>query len=279
MKKLLLLFLILVACKPETTKVSPVTQKDPYYQVEASFIEIMESSKLLGTILIYDQEADTFYSNDFEWAKKGQLPASTFKIPNSIIALESGVVSTDSTIITWDGEPRRMKAWETDLSLKEAFLRSCLPCYQKLARQVGLDQMKNLSSKLDYGHLEFDSTDFDSFWVQGESKISPFEQIDFLERLADSELPISDRTDQLIKKIMILDEGDEYVIRAKTGWSIVENHNNGWFVGYLSKDDRKYFFATNVEPGEGFDMDDFAKFRKQITMEAFAALEIIYGSN
>jgi len=266
--------MMITACDQQKSVTLPNETDTPQEFIQKEFQAILDSAKVRGTILILDEVENKFYSNDFDWARAGQLPASTFKIPNSIIALEAGVVESDSTVLIWDGEPRRMSSWEENMTLRQAFLRSCLPCYRKIAKQVGLERMKALVDKLDYGNLKFDSASLDSFWVEGESRITPFEQIDFLERLANSELPISERTEELIKKIMILDEGENYTLRAKTGWSIVNNQNNGWFVGYLTYQDRRYFFAANVEPGEGFDIDDFAKIRGKVTMKTLEVLGV-----
>ncbi len=83
---------------------------------------ILDAAGVTGSILIYDNWKDEYYSNDFDKAGKSQLPASTFKIPHSIIALESGVVEDDSTLFPWDGNARRLTAWEQDLNFKEAQL-------------------------------------------------------------------------------------------------------------------------------------------------------------
>src|SRR5690554_851065 len=91
------------------------------------FEKIIDSANVEGAILIYDLKNDKYYSNDFNWAKKRNLPASTFKITNSIIALETGVVENDSTLLKWNGEKRRFKNWEQDLILRDAFHFSCVP--------------------------------------------------------------------------------------------------------------------------------------------------------
>lgn len=265
--------LLIWSCSEKGTESKKLgAPKRPIEKIEVSFQQILDSAQLAGSILIFSENKNTFYSNDFVWANLGQLPASTFKIPNSIIGLETGVVESDSSIFIWDGEERAMESWEHDLTLKEAFLRSCVPCYQEIARKVGVQRMRNWIEKLQYGKIKMDSATLDRFWLEGDSRITPFQQIDFLRRLANSELPISDRTDSLIKKIMILQEKDAYTLRAKTGWSIVDNRNNGWFVGYLNRAGKKYFFATNVEPMEGFSMDDFAQVRSAVTLKALKNL-------
>jgi beta-lactamase class D len=236
--------------------------------VRADFQQYMDSSKVSGAILIFDPQTATYYSNDFVRSKKGFLPASTFKIPNSIIALETGVVESDTTILKWDGKKRRLQVWEQDLSFRDAFHVSCVPCYQEIARKIGSGRMKSCLGTLKYGHMVFDSASIDLFWLEGESKISQFEQIDFLQRFYNSELPISQKTTTTMKRLMVIEENENYKLSGKTGWAIRNENNYGWFVGYFEKGNSVYFVATNIEPKDSFDMDLFPKIRSEITMAA-----------
>lgn len=241
-------------------------EKVPGYQA------ILDSSQVTGAILVFDPAEKTFYSNDFEWCETGHLPASTFKIPNSIIALETGVMKSDSTMIKWDGEKRRLAEWERDLSLREAFHISCVPCYQEIARAIGVERMNDYLIRFDYGHMIVDPASIDRFWLEGESKISQYEQIDFLYRFYSSGLPISKRTESIMKKLMVIEESDTLRLSGKTGWSIRNGNNNGWFVGYAEKGEKVLFFATNINPNAGFNMDMFPLIRKEITLKALKTM-------
>ncbi|PXY38982.1 class D beta-lactamase [Flavobacterium cheongpyeongense] len=264
-----LFFLWIINVNAQTKTTAPAEVVVP------EFGKILDSLKIKGSVLIFDLGKNSFYSNDFTWAKKGHLPASTFKIPNSIIALETGVVKNDSVVFKWNGEKRSQKAWEQDLTFKKAFQVSCVPCYQEIARGIGLKRMKSYLKKLAYNTMVFGPATIDNFWLQGESKISQLQQIDFLRRLYFSELPISDRTQSIMKDIMEIEKTDQYVLRGKTGWGFNNKIDNGWIVGYIEKDDKVYFFATNIEPGESFKIDDFRTVRIIATKEAFRKLEIL----
>ncbi|MBN2893669.1 MAG: class D beta-lactamase [Bacteroidales bacterium] len=241
----------------------------------AEFGNILDSFQVVGSILIYDYDNKTYYSNDFEWAKEGNLPASTFKIPNSIIAVELGVIESDTTIIKWDGEERKMDIWEKDLTYKEAFQVSCVPCYQEIARQIGYNRMKDYLEKFDYKQMVFDSSTIDNFWLEGDSKISQFEQIEFLVKFYNSKLPISERTEEIVKKIMVVEETENYILSAKTGWGTRKGNDNGWFVGFIETDNKVYFFATNVIPNEESNIDNFLLSRKKATLDALRDMKII----
>jgi beta-lactamase class D len=243
--------------------------------VVPAFQAILDTARVEGAILIYDLQADQFYSNDFSWAKKGYLPASTFKIPNSIIALETGVVNHDSTLFPWNGEKRNMKVWEQDLVFRDAFHLSCVPCYQEVARKIGLERMTDHLTRLNFGAMQVDAASIDIFWLEGDSKINSYQQIDFLKRLYQSELPISKRTEAIIKRMIRIEANDGVSISGKTGWSIREGQHNGWFVGYLESGSNVYFFATNIVPQAAFEMNMFPMIRKEVTYQAFRQLEIM----
>ncbi len=238
------------------------------------FNKTLDSLKVKGAVLIYDVTNKTYYSNDFSWAKNGIIPASTFKIPNSIIALETGVIKNESDVFKWNGEKRWNKKWEKDLTFKEAFQVSCVPCYQEVARKIGVERMKNYLNKLNYKEMVFDSTTIDNFWLDGESKISQIQQIQFLKRFYFSELPISKRTETIVKSIMLMEKTDEYTLSGKTGLSVKNELYNGWFVGYFEAKNKVYFFATNLEPikKEAYS-DEFLSARIMATKAAFKALK------
>lgn len=131
-----------ISCTDKKTTSDKVEKQEKTEKItESEFQTIIDSSNVEGSILIYDFTENKYYSNNFEWANKGRLPASTFKIPNSIIALETNVVKDDSTLLKWDGKKRRLKNWEQDLTLKEAFHFSCVPCYQEIAQKIGVKRM------------------------------------------------------------------------------------------------------------------------------------------
>lgn len=273
-----LIFLALSCAQPGTSSETETDIDTKIVRVQKKtipqFQTLLDSAKVNGTILILDEKENTFFSNDFSWADVGKLPASTYKIPHSMIALETKIVKDDSTLLKWDGEDRYLDIWEQDLIFQQAFQLSCLPCYQGIARKIGLEKMKDYLAKLEYGEMEVNSENIDHFWIQGNSRISPFEQIAFLQRFHHGKLPISQRTTNLMKEIMMIENNDYYILRGKTGWSISGEKDNGWFVGYLAlKEQHKLvFFATNIEPKDGFNMDQFGVIRKDLTMKALSML-------
>jgi|TARA_B100000315_G_C14450523_1_gene528882 beta-lactamase class D len=268
--------ILFFSCTSNKTHPNKKDEKSTEFRIVISdFNTIIESTDVKGSILIYDFENNKYYSNDFQWAEKGNLPASTFKIPNSIIALETGVVENDSTLFKWYGEKRYLKNWEQDLIFKQAFHYSCVPCYQEVARKIGEKNMSKHLNEIDYGNMKVDSINIDSFWLKGESRINQFQQIDFLKRFYHSELPISKRTETIMKRMMVIEHNSIYKLSGKTGWSIKNGNNNGWFIGYVETQNKTYFFASNIEPKKQFDMAKFPMIRKDVTLKAFKQMKLI----
>ncbi|KPM46683.1 penicillin-binding transpeptidase domain-containing protein [Jiulongibacter sediminis] len=233
----------------------------------------LDSAKVEGAVLLFSQSKNEFFCNDFDWAETGFLPASTFKIANSIQALENGIVENDSTMFYWDGQPRYLKSWEEDLTFHQAFQRSCVPCYQEIARETGVERMRQTLEKIGYPGMVFDSSTIDNFWLEGDSRISQFQQIEFLKRLVNKELPVSQKTVDIMSKIMLIDQNEDYDFYGKTGWAQPNDSTNiGWFVGYAVTPKDTLYMATNIQPTPAFNMNDFGKIRMLVTIKALEGL-------
>ncbi len=267
--KLFLIAFILTSCHSCVNKTPFKSQN-----IHQAFQSLTHDTTLIGSILIYDLKSNSYYSNDFNWAKTGHIPASTFKIPHSLIAIELGLIENENTVLKWNGNKRDFKIWQQDLTAKQAFDYSCVPCYQKIAQKVGEKRMNKFIYTFSYGVMVINQKNIDEFWLVGNSKISQFEQIDFLKNLYLSKLPISKKTEQVFKQLFIVKQDDDYTLRAKTGLSITNESYNGWYVGYLEKQDNVYFFATNISPKDKY-QKSFNKKRKNITINALKQLNIL----
>jgi beta-lactamase class D len=137
--------------------------------------------------------------------------------------------------------------------------------------------MKRNLTKIEYPGTVIYESNLDIFWIDGVSRISPNEQIDFINKIVNRKLPISENTYELLEEFMLLDSKESHQLYVKTGWTFHEEktQNNGWFVDYLKTDTNLFLFATNLSPNENFEMSEFPAVRKKITLEAFKLLEII----
>ena len=252
MKKIInsLLFILTVA------STCLVTEHQVYSQVESQIEQIdfqqhFADLRVEGSIVIYDRNLDRFYQHNPLRNDTPFLPASTYKIPHSLIALETGVIKDDVDVLTWDGIERNLPQWNQDLNLRLAFKYSGVWFYQVLARRIGHQQMQDFIAQMQYGNSNIGAaTDIDRVWLEGELRITPRQQIDFLRRLYENDLPFSQRNIDMVKDIAIAEQTPDYTLRAKTGWATNKTPYIGWYVGYLEQNDNVYFFATNLDTPE-----------------------------
>lgn len=241
-----------------------------YAADDPDLANLFRAAGVEGTIVITSLGGKETYVSNKARSEERFTPASTFKIPNTLIALQEGAVSNEKEVIKWDGKDKGFDSWNKDQTLETALPASCVWFYQELAKRVGNEKYVNWLSKLGYGN-RMTGPDVTKFWLEGELKISPKEQIDFLKRLYEERLPFRKEHMRLLKKLMIVEEKPDYTIRAKTGWAMRIKPQQGWYAGYIETGGRVWFFATNIEISKKGD----EMFRKEITMEALEAKGII----
>jgi beta-lactamase class D len=204
-----------------------------------------------ATFVLRDVTGGRAVRHDPALAATRAAPCSTFKIPNSIIGLETGVLADASSVLSWDGKTRDVAAWNRDHDLRSAIRDSVVWYYQELARRVGEERMRGWLASLRYGNQDI-SGGIDRFWLGSSLRISPDEQVDFLARLHAGELPATARSVGIVKEILVQDGPPGVVYRGKTGScrdpGAAAPH--GWWVGSVERDARLYVFAARIE-GEG----------------------------
>lgn len=207
-----------------------------------------------GTFLLHDLNQDSTTCIDPDLCSGRYLPASTFKIFNALVGLETGVIDDEMFVIPWDGIERRVAGWNEDQDLATAMKRSTVPYFQEVAHRIGADRMQHYLDAVGYGNADMSGGD-DPFWLRGNLRISPAEQIEFLIRLYRGDLPFSDRSMEIVKKIILLEESAGSVLRGKTGWTVQDGLQVGWLVGWVERDEDAYFFASLIlSEDPGFDM-------------------------
>ncbi len=240
--------------------------------VRDDFKKHFQKFNVTGSFVLYDLNKNQYTRYNSPRCDKGFLPASTFKIFNSLVALETGVVKDEQFLLKWDGKKRFVSIWNQDHDLKSALKNSVIWYYQEVARRVGKDKMLNHLQTANYGNGDI-SAGIDVFWLQGGFQISQNQQIEFLKRLYQQDLPFSKRTMDIVKKLLLVEETSNYKIYAKTGTVARVKPNLGWWVGFIEKDDNVYFFATNIQ-GD-IKKKSFWKARIDITKNILKDLKII----
>jgi beta-lactamase class D len=233
---------------------------------EAQIEALFKSSDITGSILI--ESGDGAIKHQYNVNDKDSfVPASTFKIPNTLIILEEGLIKGTSEIIKWDGKEREYASWNKDQTLKSAFQYSCVWCYQFYARQIGHKKYHEYLRKFNYGNY-LTGSDIARFWLDGDLRISVDDQIKFLRKVYAEDLPVKNSHIKTLKSIMLSEENEGYKVWSKTGWS----GKDGWFVGYVLVDEQEWFFATHIEVTKKSDL----ALRKKLTMESLKLLKIIH---
>lgn len=208
-----------------------------------------------GTFAALIVDANAIVASDEMRARDVILPASTFKIPNSLIALETGVVADpDKDIFKWDGKTYAIKEWDKDHTLRSAIAASAVPVYQEIARRIGADRMQAYLDRLAYGNRDIGGG-IDRFWLSGAMRISPLQQIDFLDRLRRGALPMTKRVQDLTRDILPVTKVGASTIRAKNGLIGVDDvtavdgikTSVGWIVGWAEKGGARAVFALNCD--------------------------------
>ena len=219
----------------------------------------------VGTFVGYKVDDYLIVASDKNRSGEAMLPASTFKIPNSAIALETGVVEDpDKDIFKWDGVKRSIEPWNRDHTMRSAFAVSAVPVYQEIARRIGPERMQKYVDLFEYGNRDIGGG-IDRFWLTGSLRIDPVQQVDFVDRLRRGALPVSKRSQELVRDIMPITRVGDSIIRAKTGLLGAElgKPSLGWLVGWAEKGGAHTVFALNMDCREPRHIADRMKLAQQ----------------
>ena len=271
MKRILLVAMLAfstILCKAQPKSENTVNNAASGGIQEENLQKYFDDLNIKGSITIYDYKNKKWYYSDKKDSEKRTLPASTFKIPNSLISIEEYAVKDENEVLKWDGVIREFPAHNADTDLKTAFKNSTVWFHREMSRRVGIDKYRKYLKEFNYGNQKLSGIP-DYFWLDNTLVISPAEQINFLSGLYDEKYPLSKRTYNIVKNVMIEKKTDSYTLRAKTGSGLVKTLDIGWYVGYIETKDNVYFFATRLQQDEPDKNDDFLNLRKTITFNIF----------
>lgn len=257
LKRLLLLALALLVAIPARAE-------------DAAIDHLFRRAGVDGTIVIESLRSGKRVVHNELRAQKRYPAASTFKVLNTLIALEEGAISGEDAIFHWDGTPYSIANWNQDQTLDSAFKVSCVWCYQQLARRIGALKYPAYIQRSNYGQLRepFNGT---QFWLDGSLKISAEEQVAFLRQVVERKLPFKTSSYDVLKKIMLSDETARYRIYAKTGWATGSTPSVGWYVGYVEANDEVWVFALNLATRDATDLP----LRIQIAKDALETVQAL----
>jgi beta-lactamase class D len=216
--------------------------------------DVFSREAVEGVFVLRDEATGCVQTTDAAMADQGFSPKSTFKIPNALIGLESGVIEGERHLWRWDGVPCRLRDWEQDLDLAGALKVSCVPCFQDVARRVGAQRMRGFLGDFGYGNQNI-SGPIDEFWLDGQLRITPRGQVEFLHRMLSGELPLKRSNVELVWRLLEIESGPGFTFRGKTGLGSQDGRAVGWLVGYVERAGHRWAYATLVRGRGGADMD------------------------
>jgi beta-lactamase class D len=227
----------------------------------AKACDVFAQAGTTGTFVLLDATTGAVRTCDAARAAERFLPASTFKIPNALNALESGLLADEHVVLKWDGVDRGLPQWNRDSDLERGMRDSVVWFYQALARGTGAAAMQAHVDKLQYGNRDL-SGGLDRFWLDGGLRISAAEQVVFLDALRRRALPLSRRSQDIVARILERERGAGYVWRGKTGLAIPLAKDGadldlaappgvGWLVGWVERPEGDVVYALNLAAKAG----------------------------
>jgi beta-lactamase class D len=236
----LLFFVIAVSCSPNNTR------------EDSGIAKYFRENNVDGTFAMFDNVSGEFtIYNIPRYRDSAYLPASTFKIVNSLIGIETGRVKDSAEIIQWDGLVRPVKEWNQDLKMHEAFSYSSVPWFQELARRIGKDTMQHWIDTLGYGRSHDTPRirqNLDTFWLDNTVKVTADEQLGLVKKLYFGQLPFQPRSQRMVKNMMLREDNANYKLSYKTGWGTTDKGTAlGWLIGWIEENRHPYFFVLQLE--------------------------------
>jgi beta-lactamase class D len=228
--------------------------------IDNSLKKFFDDNHVKGTFGLFNNGSGQFTIYDLQrFRDSAYLPASTFKIVNSLIGLETGRIRDEKMVINWDGIKRNVPEWNKDLTMEEAFKVSAVPYYQEVARRIGKDTMQYWLDSLGYAsrYQKAEINKIDTFWLDNSVKITADEQLGLVKKLYFDQLPFQKRSMRVVKEIMEMEKNSNYTLSYKTGWGFRENGNAlGWIIGWVVENQHPYFFALNLEGAHDTNMPE-----------------------
>jgi beta-lactamase class D len=207
--------------------------------------------------MLMSVNGDEFIAEGDEECDRRTAPASTFKIPHALIAVQTRVVDPN-VALKWDGTDQPFETWKRDHTLASSLQWSVYWYYQRTAAKIGRERMLDVLKVLRYGEDTFER-ELTTFWTNGDLEISPREQLDFLQRMFDGELPLTPDHVTTVKQALLMPPGKitnaagthDFVlpptvtaVRAKTGNTRIGEERISWLVGQVETRRKEYVFVA-----------------------------------
>jgi beta-lactamase class D len=243
-----------------------------------------------GCFIIRDHTHESIYYYNKDRCLKRYTPASTFKIFNSLVGLETAIAPDEQYVIKWDSVKRWRDEWNRDMNMREAFKESNVGYYQELARRIGKDYMQHYLDTVQYGNRMMGDS-IDGFWLNNKLQISADEQTGFVKRLYFDELPFAERSQRIVRSMMLQEQTKDFKLYYKTGTADLRDSTLYWIVGFAERTEEvkeheksmnksnvrnyPYFFAQNFSVAHGDTSRNWFKTRVEVLHQLLQVMEVL----
>jgi len=201
----------------------------------------------------------------------GRSPCSTFKVPLALMGYDVGILKNEHTP-AWDylaeyksNRPEEQK--KIDPTSWEGL--SVVWYSQKLTRSMGMSAFHKYVNQFQYGNKDVTGdagkdNGLTEAWLMSSLKISPDEQVAFIQKLLQRKLGVSERAYEMTEKVLPkFPAEDGWTLTGKTGsgfqrkadGTLDRARNEGWFVGWAIKGERRVIVVEQLldkTPQEGY---------------------------
>lgn len=204
-----------------------------------------------GSFVLYDPFKNQYQIYNRKMSEQRVSPNSTYKIYSALFALETNVITPHHNEQFWDGTVYPYKEWNTNQSLSTALGSSVNWYFQHLDQKVGKKQLQSYFHHINYGNEDL-SGNLERYWIESSLKISPIEQVQILYGLDENTFGFKEENVRAVKNAILIDEQKHRQLFGKTGTGSINGNNvNGWFIGFVKKNDRSFYFAVNIQNKKG----------------------------
>jgi beta-lactamase class D len=249
----------------ETSAVPTSAKAAPAYAVtyDEEALGLFKERYVSGSFILSNETAQKQIIVGRDDIDRRRLPCSTFKIANTLIGLETGVIPDARFSLPWDGKKRTVPEWNRDQDLASAMRYSVVWFYQEVARRIGMAQMKAWVDKLDYGNHKVEGP-IDAFWLDdGSLAISAREQATFLRRIRTRDLPVSPENIAVLEKVFPAEQVGAALVYGKTGLCTDQKQAVGWLVGWIDDKKSRWVYALGIAAAKS-DVDRIMPIRREL---------------
>lgn len=241
----------------------------------------------LCTLIVDAATGDTVVSSGASCAKR-VTPASTFKVAISLMGFDSGVLQS-SHRPSWpfrDGYPDWAgDAWKGDIDPADWMKKSVFWYSQQVVKKLGQTRFESYVASFEYGNQDASAVQVqhpgsNGVWVMSSLQTSPIDQVTFLKKLVNRQLPVSAHAYEMTEEITRQDDLNGWHVYGKTGTGSPGKDNKyradqayGWYVGWARKGAQAMVFARLIQDEEAQSPNAGLRARSQMSEQLISVTQ------